>query len=112
MKKALATLGLTATIAATLLAVTAGPANADFHTAPGVPADIQIDPAPAPIPAVPAATAARDLLEGAGLVVPAADDVYYANCAEARKAGAAPIKKGEPGYRPALDRDNDGVACE
>ncbi len=39
-------------------------------------------------------------------------DVYYKNCSEARAAGAAPIKQGEPGYRPALDRDNDGVACE
>lgn len=39
-------------------------------------------------------------------------EVYYANCTEAREAGAAPIMKGEPGYRPALDRDNDGVACE
>ena len=37
---------------------------------------------------------------------------YYANCAAARQAGAAPIYRGEPGYRPALDRDNDGVACE
>ena len=37
---------------------------------------------------------------------------YYANCAAARNAGAAPIYRGEPGYRPALDGDNDGVACE
>ncbi|MEO8265534.1 MAG: excalibur calcium-binding domain-containing protein [Ilumatobacteraceae bacterium] len=26
--------------------------------------------------------------------------------------GAAPIYVGEPGYRSALDRDKDGVACE
>lgn len=38
--------------------------------------------------------------------------VYYANCSEARAAGAAPIYRGEPGYRSGLDRDNDGVACE
>ena len=38
--------------------------------------------------------------------------VYYRNCAAARAAGAAPIYFGEPGYRPALDRDRDGVACE
>lgn len=37
---------------------------------------------------------------------------YYANCTEARAAGAAPINRGEPGYAPHLDRDNDGVACE
>jgi micrococcal nuclease len=39
-------------------------------------------------------------------------EVYYANCAAARAAGAAPIYEGEPGYRLALDRDRDGVACE
>lgn len=36
----------------------------------------------------------------------------YRNCDEARAAGAAPIKRGEPGYGPHLDRDNDGIACE
>ncbi|WP_371876924.1 excalibur calcium-binding domain-containing protein [Phenylobacterium sp. LH3H17] len=36
----------------------------------------------------------------------------YANCTAARAAGAAPIRRGEPGYGPHLDRDNDGVACE
>lgn len=39
-------------------------------------------------------------------------DAYYANCAEARAAGAAPLYRGEPGYRSGLDRDGDGVACE
>ena len=38
--------------------------------------------------------------------------VYYKNCSAARAAGAAPIHYGEPGYRPKLDRDSDGVACE
>jgi len=38
--------------------------------------------------------------------------VFYQNCTAARAAGAAPILRGEPGYRPALDRDNDGIACE
>jgi hypothetical protein len=38
--------------------------------------------------------------------------VYYANCSEARAAGATPIHRGEPGYRSGLDRDNDGIACE
>src|SRR5215475_5140854 len=37
---------------------------------------------------------------------------YYHNCTAARAAGAAPIRRGEPGYRPALDADNDGIACE
>ncbi len=38
--------------------------------------------------------------------------VYYKNCAAARAAGAAPIQRGEPGYRSALDRDDDGTACD
>lgn len=38
--------------------------------------------------------------------------VRYKNCAEARAAGAAPIRRGQPGYASHLDRDNDGVACE
>jgi hypothetical protein len=37
---------------------------------------------------------------------------YFANCAEARAAHAAPLVAGEPWYRPQLDRDGDGVACE
>lgn len=36
----------------------------------------------------------------------------FANCAEARAAGAAPVHRGDPGYGPHLDRDNDGVGCE
>lgn len=36
----------------------------------------------------------------------------YRNCAEARAAGAAPVRRGEPGYGPHLDRDGDGVGCE
>lgn len=42
----------------------------------------------------------------------ASSHAYYARCADARAAGAAPIYRGQPGYRPGLDADNDGVACE
>lgn len=38
--------------------------------------------------------------------------VYYANCSAARAAGAAPVRRGDPGYAPHLDRDGDGVGCE
>lgn len=38
--------------------------------------------------------------------------VYYRNCNEARAAGAAPLYRGEPGYRVEMDGDGDGVACE
>jgi Excalibur calcium-binding domain len=37
---------------------------------------------------------------------------YYKNCTAAKAAGAAPLHLGEPGYRSALDRDHDGIACE
>ena len=37
---------------------------------------------------------------------------YYANCTEAKAAGAAPLYRGDPGYRAKLDRDHDGIACE
>jgi hypothetical protein len=42
----------------------------------------------------------------------AGSSVYYSNCADARAHGAAPIYQGQPGYRPGLDRDGDGIACE
>lgn len=36
----------------------------------------------------------------------------FRNCAEARAAGAAPVRRGDPGYGPHLDRDGDGIGCE
>lgn len=36
----------------------------------------------------------------------------FKNCTEARAAGAAPVRRGDPGYHPRLDRDGDGVGCE
>jgi hypothetical protein len=38
--------------------------------------------------------------------------VYFPTCAAAKAAGVAPLYIGEPGYRPGLDRDKDGKACE
>jgi hypothetical protein len=57
----------------------------------------------APTPAAPAAPAPA---------APAPATVYYANCAAARAAGAAPLRAGQPGYREKMDGDRDGVACE
>jgi hypothetical protein len=37
---------------------------------------------------------------------------YYASCDDARAAGRAPIRSGEPGYRSELDDKGDGIACE
>jgi hypothetical protein len=38
--------------------------------------------------------------------------VYYANCDDARAHGATNIPRGTDGYRPELDGDNDGFACD
>lgn len=37
---------------------------------------------------------------------------FFKNCDAARAAGAAPLHRGDAGYRSGLDRDDDGVACE
>ncbi len=36
----------------------------------------------------------------------------FANCAEARAAGATPLAAGHPRFNPALDPDGDGWACD
>jgi micrococcal nuclease len=59
-------------------------------------------PKPAPVPTTEEAPAPEQQDSAA----------YYKNCTAAKAAGAAPLHRGEPGYRPALDRDGDGVACE
>ncbi|HIW90193.1 MAG TPA: DUF1524 domain-containing protein [Candidatus Corynebacterium avicola] len=61
--------------------------------------------APAPQPAAPAPAQEPVYPAGGG-------EPYYANCTAARAAGAAPLYAGSPGYRSAMDRDGDGVACE
>jgi hypothetical protein len=43
---------------------------------------------------------------------PAPQGVYYQNCDDARARGAAPVHADQPGYRPALDSDSDGIGCE
>lgn len=61
-------------------------------------------PAPVPAPARPAPVAGSGASGGGA--------VYYPNCTAARNAGAAPVRRGQPGYGSHLDRDNDGVGCE
>jgi len=69
------------------------PATAGYRNSPYVPAPVMT----VPFLSVPSG--------GGG-------DAYYANCDAARAAGAAPLNRGDPGYRSGLDRDDDGVACE
>jgi hypothetical protein len=38
--------------------------------------------------------------------------VYYSGCNEVRAAGKAPLHQGDPSYRPEMDGDGDGIACE
>ena len=91
---------------------------------------------PSPVPATepptapPAAPAAPGAEQGSGAsegdtgpgaspgtgeapVQPESDSggAYYRNCTAARDAGAAPLYRGQPGYRPELDSDKVGIAC-
>lgn len=38
--------------------------------------------------------------------------VHYPGCNAVRAAGAAPLHRGQPGYREEMDGDGDGIACE
>lgn len=71
--------------------------------APAPPAPTTRAPTTQPVP-----TAAQAAVQAPA----AAASEYFANCSEARSAGAAPLFRGDAGYRSALDRDDDGVACE
>ncbi|WP_270241593.1 GmrSD restriction endonuclease domain-containing protein [Kocuria marina] len=96
------------------------PADSPVAPAAEAPAAPEAEaPAPvAPAPAGPGAGSGSDSADAAvpeaeapGVGVPGAD-VYFSRCAEARAAGMAPLYAGTPGYRPGLDGDGDGVACE
>lgn len=67
---------------------------------------------PEPAPEEPAAEPAEEPAAPAPAPEPAPAPVHFSSCKQAREAGAAPLYRGDPGYNPKLDRDNDGVACE
>ncbi|CBH47643.1 excalibur calcium-binding domain-containing protein [Prescottella equi] len=79
-----------------------GSADALGPMLPPVAAPPLAAPAPAPAPAPQAAPAPQTPRPQVG----------YKNCTEARNAGVTPIYRGQAGYAPHLDRDNDGIACE
>ena len=66
-------------------------------------------PAPAPVPALAPRSTPSPARAG---IQPAAAPRVFRNCSEARDADAAPVHRGDPGYGPHLDRDNDGIGCE
>lgn len=90
--------------------VVAAPAPVAPAPAPAPVAPVPVAPAPAVVVPAPAPAAPAPVVPAPAPAVPAA--VYYANCTAAKAAGAAPIYAGQAGYRSALDRDSDGVACE
>ena len=73
------------------------------HRAPAAPAQSYRPPSQQPSQLAPTGQPSRTDYQGRRA---------FANCAEARAAGAAPVRRGDPGYGPHLDRDNDGIGCE
>ncbi|MEU1761231.1 excalibur calcium-binding domain-containing protein [Micromonospora sp. NPDC005652] len=83
-------------------------APAFVAAAPSTPATTapSADAATATVSAAPSSAAAKPKPK------PSPPTVRYVDCAAVRRAGAAPLRRGEPGYRSGLDRDGDGRACE
>lgn len=104
--------------------LTPSPSPSPTQSPTPAPLPIPTTQAPTPEPPAPPATQESESTPeekteaGGGAVAPAPvpepkqEITYYDNCTAARAAGAAPLYQGEPGYRPALDRDKDGIACE
>lgn len=53
-----------------------------------------------------------DVDPGSSPDITTTEPAIYLTCDEARQAGVAPIREGEPGYSTELDDDRDGIACE
>ena len=73
-------------------------------------------PAPrqaAPIPAAPQPAPTTPPRPRPATPTPAPSaELHFSSCKEARAAGYSHMRRGEPGYSPHLDRDNDGIACD
>jgi hypothetical protein len=93
-------------IAALIPSGSADAVNPLLPPAPAAPA------APAPAPQVAPAPQAAPAPQVAPAPPAPAPRAGYKNCTEARNAGVTPIYRGQDGYAPHLDRDNDGIACE
>lgn len=92
-----------ALMGAVLFAAACGPSTTD--------PDVPIVPTLPPI--VPTAEATPGLPADEPTHSADKKDQYYRNCAEVKEAGAAPLRRGvDDGYRSALDRDKDGIACD
>ena len=96
-------------IAALVPTPTETPSNASDEPSPD-PEPTTEEPEPAP--EEPTEEPAEEPAAPAPAPEPAPAPVHFSSCKQAREAGAAPLYRGDPGYNPKLDRDNDGVACE
>lgn len=47
-----------------------------------------------------------------GKAMTTSGESVFRNCSQVRAAGAAPVRRGDPGHGSHLDRDNDGIGCE
>jgi hypothetical protein len=96
--------GAAGVLAGIVLGVTGGQ-----HATP-VPAEAAVVPSTVTVtaPTVPPVTVTVTSLAASAPPSP----VRYADCGAVTRAGAAPLYRGEPGYRAALDPDGDGIACE
>lgn len=108
---------------AVLGAVTRTPVMTSAVRGPGLAAGLERGEATAPAAPVPTASTGNrypgvsyptrmPAPTGTGTPTLSATAAYFPDCAAAEAAGAAPIPRGRPGYRPALDRDGDGTACD
>lgn len=104
----------TASTVTRTVTVTASPTTSTVTvTQAAPPAPFFEPPAPVPEPPVEAPPPQPEPLPPVVPLVPQVpSSAYYGSCAAARAAGAAPLYRGDPGYRTGLDRDGDGVACE
>jgi hypothetical protein len=68
--------------------------------------EAQLSTAQAALAAVSASAAAATDASAKG-----SREVSYKNCSQVRDAGAAPIRRGDPGYSRKLDKNGDGIAC-
>jgi hypothetical protein len=82
-----------------------GPATSPAPAIPPAPGDPGHPNAAHPTPAAVASAARPSPTAAPGTAA------FYPNCTAAEAAGVAPIRRGRPGYRSALDRDGDGIAC-
>ncbi|WP_434451647.1 excalibur calcium-binding domain-containing protein [Lentzea sp. E54] len=70
--------------------------------------DVTETPAPPPPPPPPVTTTTKPK----PTTQPRPRPVFYSTCDDARRAGAAPLYWGQPGYRVELDPNRNGIACE